>query len=472
MLFSSVVFLFLFLPTVLALYYLLPKSFKNLFLVIASLFFYSWGEGKIVLVMLASVLVDYSCGILIASGKRRLGLIISIVTNLAFLGFFKYFNFAFENLHLFSQWMGYQGEFFDHLPLIALPIGISFYTFQTMSYTIDIYRGEVKANRNIIDFAAYVTLFPQLVAGPIVRYKDVYLQLENRTNNFSNFSIGVERFIKGLAKKILIANSCGYVADLVFAQTTSDLSSIHAWIGIIAYSFQIFFDFSGYSDMAIGLGKMFGFNFPENFNFPYIAKNIRDFWRRWHISLSTWFRDYLYISLGGNKKGNTRTYVNLILVFFITGLWHGASWSFIVWGLFHGLFITIERLGFDKILKKTGLVFQHFYTLLVVIIAWVFFRADTLAEAFDYLKVMFSFSEGDPSANSYLSFFNFNAEHAFVLLVALILSTPIAAKVKKGYPTLVHKLTYVKPIFLLTLFIISITYIVSGAYNPFIYFRF
>lgn len=475
MLFSSSIFIFGFLPLAILSYYLAPKKFKNAVLVLFSLLFYSWGEAEIVAVMLASTLVDFFAGLLVEKGHRRKGLILSIVTNLSFLGFFKYFNFAFDNFRSLLNALSLNTEFFANVPHIALPIGISFYTFQTMSYTIDVYRGKVKANHSFIDFAAYVTMFPQLVAGPIVRYSDMENQLVNKNISLSNFGLGVQRFIIGLAKKMLLANSCAYIADMVFAEKVTDLSSFHAWLGVIAYSFQIYFDFSGYSDMAIGLGKILGFDFLENFNYPYIAKDIKDFWRRWHISLSSWFRDYLYIPLGGNRVNALRTYLNLTIVFFVTGLWHGASWNFVIWGLYHGLFLIIERIGFGNALSKSWAFFRHLYTLLVVTVGWVLFRSDNLGYASSYISKMFLFSEGDPSVSSYLNYFVLNTETFVVILAATIFSIPLKQSTSHLFPKvsfIPKAIPYIKLVFLTSLFFISAIYVISGTYNPFIYFRF
>ncbi len=464
MLFSSAIFLFVFLPLVLLGYYIIPKNLKNLFLLLVSLTFYSFGEKELVLIILASTIVDFSAGIIIEKGYKKLGLAISIFVNLSFLLYFKYATFVFENYHNLLQNLGLETESLINLPTIVLPLGISFYTFQTMSYTIDVYRGNVKANRNLINFATYVTLFPQLIAGPIVRYKDIQKQLVNRKPNVKQFSEGVERFIIGLAKKMIIANNLALIADAVFDTPTEFISSPVAWLGIIAYAFQIYYDFSGYSDMAIGLGKMFGFEFLENFNYPYISKSIREFWRRWHISLSTWFRDYLYISLGGNRKGNKRTYINLIIVFFITGLWHGASWNFIIWGLLHGLFLIVERLGFDKVLLKLGKPISHIYTLLIVLITWVFFKSETLPDAINYIIKMFNFT-----IIKEVSFINYyiTKEVLFAFSLAILFSLPIYQKIAlKSY------FNYLKPILLIVIFIISVMYIAVDSYNPFIYFRF
>lgn len=475
MLFSSSIFLFLFLPIVLLLYYLSPDKLKNFILLITSLFFYTWGEKAMVLVMLLTIIVDFIAAQLIDQGKRKFGLLLSIFSNLALLGFFKYFNFAFENFHALVNFLGFDNPALHNVPHIALPIGISFYTFQSLSYTIDVYRGQVKANKNFIDFAAFVTVFPQLIAGPIVRYIDIAEQLKHKNISAENFALGIKRFIIGLSKKMLIANACAAIADNVFETPVSELSTGWAWAGIIAYSFQIYYDFSGYSDMAIGLGKMFGFDFLENFNYPYISKTIREFWQRWHISLSSWFRDYLYIPLGGSRVSPAKVYRNLLVVFFITGLWHGASWSFIVWGLFHGLFIILERIGFDKILKKIWSPFRHAYTLLIVLIGWVFFRADDLSHGLQYLGKMFSFSRGEPARISYLNFFYTNPEHLLIGIIATLWSTPLLESTA-GFITKAQLIKpiakWIEPILLLTLFIIAASYVAADTYNPFIYFRF
>ncbi|MDC8005887.1 MBOAT family protein [Aureisphaera galaxeae] len=457
-------------PIVLAAYFISPKRLKTLILFLASLFFYAWGEQLLVIIMLTSAVVDFFAGQLIEKGFRKLGLGMSIATNLSLLGFFKYFNFTFDNFHAILDGFGYTGDFFDTLPTIALPIGISFYTFQTLSYTIDVYRGKVPANRNFVDFACYVTMFPQLVAGPIVRYADINDQLNNKEISFSNFHKGVERFIIGLSKKVFIANTFGAIADGIFAEDIGNLSTPMAWLGIVAYSFQIYFDFSGYSDMAIGLGRMFGFKFLENFNYPYISKSIKEFWRRWHISLSTWFRDYVYISLGGNRSGKYRTYVNLFIVFFVTGLWHGASWNFVVWGLFHGVFIVIERVGFDAWLSSRWKPIQHFYTLLVVIIGWVFFRAADLSTALLYLKKMFVYSSGEVSLNSYLAYHHLTPRTLFFVLVAVVFSMPVYKFLDDK--VLPERIPLLRPVVFCSLFVLSIVYIGSETYNPFIYFRF
>lgn len=472
MLFSSPVFLFLFLPFTLFIYYLLPSRFKNLFLLLVSLFFYTWGEKELVALIIISTLVDYSCGLIIKNGRRKTGLALSIIFNVGLLAYFKYSDFVCTNivdlLGLFSVSVDNAYAFSN----IALPLGISFYTFQTMSYTIDVYRGEVEANSNIIDFATYVTLFPQLIAGPIVRYKSIKDQLSSRKVTTSLMSEGIERFVIGLTKKMLIANNCALLADNIFNLHGDDLSAGLAWLGVIAYSFQIYFDFSGYSDMAIGLGKLFGFNFPENFNYPYTARSIREFWKRWHMTLSSWFRDYLYIPLGGNQHGPTRTYINLFIVFLITGLWHGANWTFIIWGLFHGILISVERLGWGRILNKLPKFIAHLYLLFSICVSWVFFRSDSLPKAFQYIEAMFSFQN-----KTNVAFFNyyFSTELLVVLLLATVLSVPIYHKIKlliKPLNTFHWFFGSCRAVGLLSLFVLCLFYIATDSYNPFIYFRF
>ncbi len=470
MVFSSTVFLFLFLPVILGVFYLSPKGLKNWVLFLSSLIFYAWGEGLIVLVMLFSATVDFSCGLIIEKGWRKTGLWLSVFSNLAILGFFKYFNFTFENLGYLLDALGVEAAWVYNLPTIMLPIGISFYTFQTMSYTIDVYRNKVKASQKFIEFATYVTMFPQLVAGPIVRYAEIHKQLAVKNLSWVGFSVGVERFIIGLAKKVLIANTFAAIADDIFQQDVADLSSGYAWLGVIVYAFQIYFDFSGYSDMAIGLGRMMGFHFPENFNYPYVSKNIREFWSRWHMTLSAWFRDYLYISLGGNRKGRSRTYLNLLIVFFITGLWHGANWNFVVWGFFHGFFMMMERGRVGQILSQLPNVFQHAYALLVLGVSWVFFRVETLPDIWIYLGKMFWLSPGEPSVNSYLDFFHLNGRTFFFLIIATFFSIPLFTRIRLKRSS--ASFQWLRLSWLGMLFILCLMYIGAGSYNPFIYFRF
>ena len=438
-----------------------------------SIAFYSWGESSLVLIILLSAVVDFSSALIIETGKKKLGLSLSLIFNLGILLYFKYADFAFTNLVSFLNHFNISIEDATRFSDVILPLGISFYTFQTMSYTIDVYRGHVKADKNFINFVTYVTLFPQLIAGPIVRYKEVEKELKNRKTTIPLFAEGAERFIIGLAKKMIIANNCAFLADSIFDMPNNEMSALLGWLGVIAYSFQIYYDFSGYSDMAIGLGKMLGFNFPENFNFPYISKSIREFWRRWHMTLSQWFRDYVYISLGGNRKGNFRTYINLFIVFFVTGLWHGASWTFIVWGLIHGLFITIERIGFGKTLNTLPKIVSHVYTLLIVSVSWVFFRSETITEGLNYTKTMFTFST---QTNTDFLLFLCSKEALIALLLAVLFATPVYKKVNqfialqfKNHTNIYATLKYSS---LVVMFILSCIYITVDSYNPFIYFRF
>ncbi len=489
MVFSSIIFIFFFLPLFLGIYFIIKKEYRNLFILLASLLFYFWGEAWYVLLMLGVSLLDYICGLIFTlirekesfsdEKKKKLSkivLVLSIFTNLSILGIFKYFNFGIDSLNSLFQFIGLGSDSLIRVAQITLPLGISFYTFQSMSYTIDVYRGEVPATKNIINYLSFVTLFPQLVAGPIVRYHDIAKQLVERVVTYEKFYTGIKRFIIGLAKKVLIANTVGSVADSIFAISSPNLTFGVTWIGIICYTLQIFFDFSGYSDMAIGLGKMIGFDFLENFNYPYISKSIREFWRRWHISLSTWFRDYLYIPLGGNKMSTMRNYFNLLLVFLLCGLWHGASWIFVIWGAWHGIFLILERTVVGRFIGKQNQLFQHIYTLLVVMIGWVFFRANTLSHAFEFLKNMFGFN-GLHSSNL-LEFINLKVVLALVL--GIIFSTPL-------FETVINKIKentlFSKPILhwllkesyrliLIFLFILSSIAISSATYNPFIYFRF
>ena len=443
MVFSSATFLFVYLPLVLGLYFATPGRYRNLFLLLVSLTFYFWGENFLVWIIIFSTLVDYLCGLVMSgawlggpiiqlepgrarSTTQRLALVASVCTNLAVLGYFKYFNFGVDSFNAAVAGLGVGSWAITDFIRVTLPLGVSFYTFQSMSYSIDVYRGEVKATRNLIDFAAFVTMFPQLVAGPIVRYRDVAEQLVTRQVTTSGFAAGIERFVVGLAKKVLIANTVAVTADAIFGLPPASLTASVAWLGVVAYTLQIYFDFSGYSDMAIGLGLMFGFRFPENFNFPYVSRSIQEFWRRWHMSLSTWFRDYLYIPLGGSRVSPLRTYLNLWIVFLLCGLWHGASWSFVVWGAYHGLFLVLERAGWLRVLQGTPRAVQHIYSLLVVMVGWVFFRADTLAHAVSYLGVMVGFGGApDPTANPLAMFLQ--SDVVLAIVAGAIGSAPVMA---------------------------------------------
>lgn len=469
MLFSSAVFIFLFLPIVLGLHFILAQKFRNLFILLASLFFYAWGEGVLVLLMMSSICFNYAIGVGIFHYQKRSKtslskgfLYIGVIGNLLTLGFFKYIHFLIDNLALIGI------DLSVDVSGVMLPIGISFFTFQSISYLIDVHRKTVKAQRNLVSLGMYISLFPQLIAGPIVRYVDISKEIEKRTITAELFKSGINRFIIGFGKKIIIANNVGLIADKVFEAAPGDLSTGLSWLGIICYSLQIYFDFSGYSDMAIGLGKMLGFNFKENFEHPYISKSIREFWRRWHISLSTWFRDYLYIPLGGNRKGKHRVYVNLLIVFFLTGLWHGASWNFIVWGLFHGLFLIIERLN---LIKLKAPVLSHIYVLLVVMVGWVFFRAEDLSYAMGYLSNMFSYSEGSYT----YPYIYLNSYVLTIIALGVIFSTPLRLVIEKRTKALFKNAAYyavAKHSVYLLIFVVSIMELAQATYNPFIYFRF
>ncbi|MGD9823870.1 MBOAT family O-acyltransferase [Desulfobacter sp.] len=492
MVFSSITFLFGFLPLFLIIFIAIPSSWRIFFLLISSLLFYFWGENFMIWVVIVSTLIDYLCALFIYSGfktpnlasnaieaartrTQKAALTISIISRLYFLGYFKYYNFFIENALDFLNAIGLESVFLASATKVSLPLGISFYTFQAMSYTIDVYRGKVSATRSFTKFAAYVTMFPQLIAGPIVRYSDVEAQMACHNISSDQFAEGIRRFISGLGKKVLIANTLALAADRIFSLPSAELSFSLAWLGITTYTLQIYFDFSGYSCMAIGLGKMIGFTFPENFNYPYISKSIREFWRRWHISLSTWFRDYLYIPLGGNQHGRVRTYINLLIVFFICGLWHGANWTFIIWGLYHGAFIAIERSGVFKFLSKLPRIFRHLYAVLVIMIGWVFFRADNSNHAFFYLKAMAGMGESRDGAYILGQILS-NALLLF-LITGVLFSTPIFKVFRlsplfpeDGTASPGHKM--VSSLFLFAIFILCIMSLAAGTYNPFIYFRF
>lgn len=464
MLFTSPFFLYLFLPLVLLCYYLSPKKFKNLTLALFSLGFYAFGEREMVLLIILSAVVDFFCGLIINRGYKKIGLITSIVFNIGILVYFKFSDFFFSNLVEIFNLNSFEKHLFAG---IILPLGISFYTFQTMSYTIDVYRGEIKASKNFINFLAYVTLFPQLIAGPIVRYKTIQKELIEKKLGFQNFSEGIGRFIIGLAKKVIIANQCAFVVDGIFSLSPNEISAFTAWTGAIMYSFQIYYDFSGYSDMAIGLGKMFGFNFPENFNFPYKSKSIQEFWRRWHITLSTWFKDYLYIPLGGNRVPKYRNILNLIIVFFVTGLWHGAQWTFVIWGLFHGMLLLVEKIGLKSFLDRIPNVFSHMYFFFAVILSWVLFRSNTITDAKLYYQSMFDFSRA--INREFLNFY-LTKEVYFIILLAILFSLPNFSNYLKTF--LNNRSRFLKPVTFIALFIIITFYISIENYNPFIYFRF
>ncbi|RSK28525.1 MBOAT family protein [Bacillus sp. HMF5848] len=469
MVFSNVVFLFLFLPAVLFLYFLIRTELRNILLVVFSLIFYAWGEPTYIILMLISIFINYIFGLLIdrfqaKASLKKLSLTLAIICNLLILGYFKYANFLITNIN----------ELFNTsivLEPIALPIGISFYTFQALSYLIDVYRKNADVQKNVLHLALYISLFPQLIAGPIVRYNDIDQQIRTRIVTYNHVVTGVKRFIIGLAKKVLIANQMGLVADEIFSMSPDSMSIGLAWLGIIAYTLQIYFDFSGYSDMAIGLGKMFGFDFLENFRYPYISRSISEFWRRWHISLGNWFRDYVYIPLGGNRVSSFKVYRNLFIVWLLTGFWHGASWTFMAWGLYYGLFIALEKAGLSRLLSKLWRPLQHSYVLIIVIIGWVFFRADNFMYSFEFIQTMFAGNSTvliDRTAQFYLH------EYWYVYVLAIVCATPILPflQEKMEQAKIAYISAFIKPIYYGLIFILSITYVANSTYNPFIYFRF
>ena len=477
MVFSSFVFLLAFLPIVLLLYYLCPARLRNLVLLVFSLVFYAWGEPVYVLIMLFSIVFDYANGRLIehfknknCPGKAKAALIVDLCGNLAILGFFKYTDFVIGSINSITG----AGLSLLH---IALPIGISFYTFQTMSYTIDVYRGEVAAQKNILTFATYVTLFPQLIAGPIVQYKTVEKELMHRKVTLEDFSEGAFRFSVGLAKKVLLANQIGSLWNSI--SQLNHMSVATAWLGAIAYSFQIYFDFSGYSDMAIGLGRMFGFYFLENFNFPYMSKTITEFWRRWHISLSSWFREYVYIPLGGNRKGLVRQLFNIMVVWMLTGLWHGANWNFVLWGVYYGVLLMIEKLFLLKWLDKLPNWIGHIYSMFLVVIGWTIFAQTDIHQLGEYLKTMFGMGHVAVADSDFLYFLGSNA----VLLVALIAASidyrVWMRRLKLGKDATVYDTiatskgwTIAKPVLMVVFLLVSFAFLVGDSYNPFLYFSF
>ena len=462
MVFSSTVFLFLFLPLTIVIYYnpiIKSRKFKNLFLLLASLLFYAYGEPVFVFLMIFSIIINYFLGLKISStSNAKFYLIVGYIYNFFILFIFKYLTFFLNNLNLvFNKNINMN---------IVLPIGISFFTFQMLSYVIDVYRNPKIVQKNIFNVGLYVSLFPQLIAGPIVRYETIAKDINERKENIKDFSSGVYRFVFGLGKKVLIANYVGLIADNIFYNhSLGNISVLTAWIGAISYTFQIYFDFSGYSDMAIGLGRMFGFKFAENFNYPYISKSITEFWRRWHISLSTWFRDYIYIPLGGSKVSNKRHILNLFIVWLFTGLWHGANWTFIVWGLYYFVFILLEKK--TNFVKKIGKL-SYLYTLLIVIIAWVIFRADNLGIAFNYIGKMFF-------VNNYF-FDNQAMEYVkacgLIIPIGIVLSTPIIKIIWQKININENAKALIKALAVFVIFIFSVLACINSSYNPFIYFNF
>lgn len=468
MVFSSLEFLFFYLPAVLLIYFLIPSKYlaaRNFALLIVSLLFYGWSEPSYIWIMLLSITVDYTCGRLVgkyrqsAPKRAKAALVASIVINLSILGFFKYADFIIENLALIPALSNLK-------PFgISLPVGISFYTFQTMSYTLDVYMGEARVQKNIATFGSYVTMFPQLIAGPIVRYRDVDDALRERSHTLHNAADGIKRFLCGLAKKVLLANTAGAFYESFVQGVSYTPSVLGSWMGVIFFAFQIYFDFSGYSDMAIGLGRMMGFSFPENFNYPYISKSITDFWRRWHITLSTWFREYVYIPLGGNRKGKGRTFLNLLIVWFLTGLWHGASWNFVLWGLYFAVILIIEKAFLGRLLDKLPRFISRFYAIVLILFGWFIFIWCDLENPMQYLQSLFA----SPlvSGNAFYDF----VRSLLFLAVLVVGSTKLPHKI---YCKLCDK-TIFKVIMCIALplvLLLCTAYLVDSSYNPFLYFRF
>jgi len=491
MVFASISFLYFFLPITLAIYYLIPRKFisgKNFVLLISSLFFYFYGEQLLVLIKLLSALTDFICALLIEKFRDekykgtkkealpKILLIVSILTNMGLLMYFKYFNFFVDT---FTTMFGLNPVVMQ----VALPIGISFYTFQTMSYTIDVYKGRVKAQRNLLTYTTFLTMFPQLVAGPIVRYDEVEKELVNRRNTFPEFSNGVRRFVIGLSKKVLIANTIAELA-YILSNSSGEQTVLAAWLIQLAFFFQIYFDFSGYTDMAIGLGKMFGFTLPENFDYPYIAKSVSGFWRRWHMTLTRWFKDYIYIPLGGNKGSKFKVIRNILIIWFITGFWHGAAWNFIVWGLYFGIILIIEKFVIGKRIDKIPSILRHIYVLVIVLFGWVIFNADSMGEVISNLSAMFGIG-GIAFANTESLYYL--RSYAFVFLIAIVGCLPLIKKLcvrltenkaigEIGGITKVRTskkiMTVLEPLVIVVLLVWTTAMLVDGSFNPFIYFRF
>ena len=467
MVFSTPIFMFYFLVLTLFLYYTVPRRGRNVVLLAASLFFYYWGERVYVAIMFLSTAIDFTHGLLVERCKARgndkgakMAVASSIVFNLALLCFFKYWDFIAGSL---------QAAGLSFMPVLGihLPIGISFYTFQTMSYTIDVYRGDARAQRNILNFGTFVTLFPQLIAGPIIKYKDLGDQINERTCSSEKFASGVQIFMVGLAKKLLIANNVGMLWDSYKAMALSDLTVAGAWLGVLAFTFQIYFDFSGYSDMAVGLGRMLGFEFLPNFNYPYIAKSITEFWRRWHISLSTWFREYLYIPLGGNRRGKGRQMFNLFVVWAATGIWHGANWNFLFWGLYFFVFLMAEKFVLLGVLERAPAAVGHVYTLFLVMVSWAVFAMEDLGQLGGYLKVMFGLG-GVPLADG--AFGYYLTSYLPTLCVAALASTPLGAAAYRRLGTAAKQVACT--LLVAGGLVVCTAYLVAGTYNPFLYFNF
>jgi alginate O-acetyltransferase complex protein AlgI len=477
MVFASPIFLFLFLPLTLAAYFAVPRGGRNGVLLVASLVFYAWGEAPYLALVIGSVLFNFVVGGAVgraaAPASRKRWLAVGVAGNLTALAIFKYANFAVANVNALAPVLAITPLAVAAIPL---PLGISFFTFHAISYVVDVYKRNAQAERNLPRFALYILLFPQLIAGPIIRWRDIASQLPDRPRRTADFAYGVRRFVLGLGKKVLIANTLGRTADQIFALPASDLTTPLAWLGLACYTLQIYFDFSGYSDMAIGLMRMFGFRILENFNYPYVARSIREFWRRWHISLSNWFRDYLYVPLGGNQRGERRAYANLVIVFLLCGLWHGASWPFVLWGAWHGVFLVMERMGLDRLLRRMGPL-AHAYALLAVMGGWVLFRCETLPQAVDYYAALLGRAAGDATIHPLAEFLDPHV--LFTLVLAVVFATPLARRIGRWRDTMGaaagaagNAVVALDVAWLATVFVVASAFLAAGTYNPFIYFRF
>ncbi len=492
MVFNSTIFLFLFLPAFLALYFLAPGKLKNVVLILFSLVFYTWGSAMLVLLLLGSVILNFSGAIFIRKGFRVSGLSVLLIFNIGLLGYFKYCNFGLDALNGMLRMFHVHGVFFHPVTGLLLPLGISFYTFRAIAYVLDVYKGKTDPSTNFLEFCTWFTMFPLISAGPIVRYATLQNQLTSRNISVDRFTEGMARFVTGLAKKVLIAGTFSTVSQYVFSANLSEVSMVMAWTGIIAFTLEIYFDFSGYSDMAIGLGKMIGFDFPENFNYPYAARDIREFWRRWHITLSNWLRDYLFLPVAYSlsRKLKNDSYFRIktdyiiyavatLVTFVLCGLWHGAAWTFVAWGFYFAVFLIMEQIFLGRLLKKLWPPLQHLYTILVVSCSFVIFKSASLGDAFNFLGKLFSFSSGNPAVNSYIWFFCFNGQTLMATLAALIFSVPAYGYLRQ-YAIVPGKTNSLIRLFLNTsavlilgtLFIVTLSYLASNTYNPFIYLRF
>ena len=467
MVFSTLFFLFIYFPLVLFVHYITPVKYRNAVLLVINLIFYGWKKPAYILIMFASIGIDYVHGLKVQEAKeaghdRRARRFVaqSCVFNLLLLGFFKYWDFIAGSLAAIGL------NFMPHLGL-ELPVGISFYTFQTMSYTIDVYRGDARAQKNLVNFGTFVTLFPQLIAGPILKYKDLADQIDQRECKVERFANGTQIFIVGLAKKVLLANNLGALWEVYKAMPVDQLTTLGSWLGIVAFSLQLYFDFSGYSDMAVGLGQMLGFEFMGNFNYPYISKSITDFWRRWHISLSSWFREYLYIPLGGSRCSKARLVFNLLVVWCSTGIWHGANWNFMLWGLYYGILLILEKLVWGKALEKTPVVLQHIYTIFLVLVGWALFAIEDFGQLIPYVQTMFGLAGTgltDGAAFYYLR------SYLPMILVAIVAGTPVMKNLWHKLPEKAQKV--ICPILMVAVLLLATAYLVDGTYNPFLYFQF